>query len=61
MGELTFIKDGFATTLHDDGTATTTPVFMCDNCNDYVPSEGGMTYRLADGMDVLWMCSKCRK
>lgn len=61
MGEITFIANGFATTIHDDGSKTTTPLQQCDNCEQWEQSLGGMTYRLADGMDVLWLCYKCRK
>ena len=61
MGEITFHKDGFATTIHDDGSKTTTPLLQCDNCMMWEATSGGMEYRLADGEAVLWMCYKCRK
>ena len=63
MGEMTFIHlaSGFAATIHDDGSTSTTPLKQCDSCSQWEQSLGGMEYRLADGEAVLWMCYKCRK
>ena len=61
MGEITFIKDGYSSVIHDDGTITTTALSLCDNCEEWVVQSGGMNYRLQDGELVIWLCDKCRK
>ena len=61
MGEITFIKDGYSTVIHDDGSITTTVMNLCDQCEVYVSELGGMNYRLADGESVIWLCAQCRK
>jgi NAD(P)H-flavin reductase len=60
MGEITFIANGFATTIHDDGSKTTTPLVFCDVCQEMCESLGGRDVMML-GEKVMWQCSKCRK
>jgi GTPase len=60
MGELTFIKDGYATTIHDDGTTTTTVLDQCDECFNWEPQAGGLSITDVGRAAVIWICAKCR-
>lgn len=60
MGELTFIKDGYATTIHDDGSVTTTALDQCDQCFNWEPQVGGLSVKDVGGSNVIWVCAKCR-
>jgi hypothetical protein len=60
MGEITFIKDGYASVIHDDGTITTTALDRCDQCLDWQPQSGGLSLKDMGGEVVIWVCAKCR-
>ena len=60
MGEITFIKDGYASVIHDDGTITTTALDRCDNCLEWQPKAGGLELHEVGGGVVIWVCVKCR-
>ena len=61
MGEITFIKNGLATTIHENGSKTSMPIadILCDGCNQYQLPEGGRAYR-EHGETVLWLCVYCK-
>jgi hypothetical protein len=61
MGEITYIKDGLATTIHQDGStsAKATGEVLCDGCSKYQFVEGGIAYR-EHGETVLWLCVYCK-
>ena len=60
MGEITFIKDGYASVIHDDGNITTTALDRCDQCLEWQAQSGGLAIR-DHGQEVLvWLCAKCR-
>jgi hypothetical protein len=60
MGELTFIKDGFATTIHDNGDMTVVKMDQCDQCHNWVSSSGGLQVRDVGQEVVIWLCAECR-
>jgi len=60
MGELTFIKDGVATTIHDNGDLTILDVAQCDQCNKWITTMGGWSVRDHTGEVVMWLCVECR-
>ena len=60
MGKLTFIKGGLATTVHDDGSTSVTPVDKCDYCGEWVSQLGGLTIRDVGLEVVTWLCAECR-
>ena len=60
MGELTFIKDGYASVIHDDGTITTTALERCDQCLEWQTKSGGLELRDHVGESVIWLCATCR-
>jgi hypothetical protein len=60
MGDLIFIKDGYATTIHADGTVTITQSDTCDVCLKKVSVVGGRTVRDLAGEIIQWMCAECR-
>lgn len=60
MGELTFIRDGIATTIHDDGETTVVKAQQCDECGEWHTALGGFSYRDVAGEVVLWLCAQCR-
>jgi hypothetical protein len=61
MGEITFIKDGYASVIHDDGTITTTALDRCDECLEWQTTAGGLTIRDHGQEVVIWVCAKCRR
>jgi hypothetical protein len=60
MGELTFIKDGIATTIHDNGDTTVVNAKQCDSCYKWDTALGGFSYLDVSGEVVLWLCQQCR-
>jgi len=60
MGELTFIKDGVSTTIHDNGEVTVLNVVLCDECEKWVSPVGGWPVRDHTGEVVMWLCAECR-
>ena len=60
MGEITFIKNGISTTIHDDGSTSSTAVDRCDYCDQWVSQEGGLTIRDIGLEAVTWLCAECR-
>jgi hypothetical protein len=60
MGELTFIKDGVATTIYDNGETTVVNAKRCDQCDQWQTALGGFSYRDVSGEVVIWLCAQCR-
>lgn len=60
MGEMTFIKQGIATTIHDNGDVTSSLAVECDGCNKLQRQEGGLSITDTGKEVVLWLCSECR-
>jgi hypothetical protein len=61
MGEMTFIKNGFATTIGRDGEVTTTVAVQCDGCFKWSNGLGGLDIKDIGQEVVLWLCAECRK
>ena len=60
MSELTFIKNGLATTIHDNGDITVVKAAQCDQCYEWHTEMGGLNVRDVSGEVVLWLCAQCR-
>lgn len=60
MGDLTFIRDGLATTIHDNGDVTVLAAKQCDQCNKWDTTLGGFSVRDVSGEVVMWLCAQCR-
>jgi hypothetical protein len=60
MGEITFIKNGISTTIHDDGSTSSTTVDKCDYCDEWVGTLGGLTIRDIGNEVLTWLCAQCR-
>lgn len=60
MGDLTFIKDGYATTIYANGDITTVAMDKCDQCGEWVSSSGGLKVRDVGQEIVIWLCADCR-
>ncbi len=60
MGEITFIKDGYATTIHDNGDVTIVASYQCDQCHKWDTALGGFNVRDVSGEVVMWLCAQCR-
>ena len=60
MGELTFIKDGYSTVIHDDGSTTTTALDRCDQCLEWQTKSGGLQIRDYGQEVLIWLCAECR-
>ena len=60
MGEMQIIKDGICTTIHLDGSVSSSPTDLCDSCNTYQPRQGGLPVQVVGGEEVIWLCSQCR-
>lgn len=60
MGELTFIKDGYAATIHDNGDMTIVAAQYCDECNKWQTGLGGRQVRDHTGEVLMWLCADCR-
>lgn len=61
MGELIFIKNGQATTIHDDGSTTSIKVDKCDQCGQWANEDGGLSIRDVGQEIVIWLCAQCRE
>jgi hypothetical protein len=60
MGEMTFIKNGVATTIHDNGDISSSPAERCDGCDQLKVSEFGFGVLDISGATILWLCQDCR-
>jgi len=60
MGDLIFIKDGYATTIHANGDVTIYASDTCDVCLRKVSVLGGLTTRDLAGEVIQWTCAECR-
>ncbi len=60
MGEMTFIKNGVATTIHENGDVSSSPAERCDGCHELKVSEFGFKVIDISGIEVLWLCQDCR-
>lgn len=60
MGEMTFIKNGVATTIHDNGDISSSPAERCDGCDQLKVSEFGFGVLDISGATILWLCEDCR-
>jgi hypothetical protein len=60
MGEITFIKNGVSTTIHDNGDLTIKDSTLCDQCERWVSPLGGWAVRDHTGEVVMWLCAECR-
>ena len=60
MGELTFIKDGVSTTIHDNGDVTILKATLCDKCEKWTTPLGGLPVKDHTGEVVMWLCAECR-
>lgn len=60
MGEITYIKDRIAVTIHDDGSTSSYLVDKCDTCNEWVSTSGGFSVRDHAGEVLTWLCIQCR-
>ena len=60
MSEITFIKNGYATTIHDDGSMTTTLLDKCDQCQEWSSQTDGLQVRDVGREIVIWLCAQCR-
>jgi hypothetical protein len=61
MGEMTFIKDGFAKTIGRDGEVTVTVAVQCDGCFKWSNGLGGLNIKDVGQEVVMWLCADCRK
>ena len=61
MGEMTFIKDGIATTIHRDGEVSRSAAIQCDSCFKWSDGLGALAIRDVDREILLWLCSECRR
>ena len=60
MGEMTFIKNGVATTIHANGDISSSPAERCDGCNELKSGDFGFKVIDISGIEVLWLCEDCR-
>ena len=60
MGDMTFIKNGVATTIHDNGDISSSPAERCDGCDQLKLSEFGFGVLDISGATLLWSCQDCR-
>ena len=61
MGEMTFIKNGFAKTIGQDGEVTVTVAVQCDGCFKWSNGLGGLDIKDVGNEVVMWLCADCRK
>ena len=59
MGEMTFIKNGVATTIHDNGDVSSAPAERCDKCNELKSGDFGFKVIDISGTVILWLCKEC--
>ena len=60
MGEMTFIKHGIATTIHENGDVSSAPAELCDKCNELKSGDFGFKVIDISGIVILWLCEECR-
>ena len=60
MGDMTFIKDGIATTIRENGDVSSAPAELCDGCNELKSEDFGFKVIDISGIVVLWLCEACR-
>jgi hypothetical protein len=60
MGEMTFIKAGIATTIHDNGDVTSRVTVICDGCHKESSPDNGRTVVDTGGEVLLWLCEACK-
>ena len=60
MGDMTFIKHGIATTIHENGDVSSAPAELCDGCNELNSGDFGFKVIDISGIVVLWLCEECR-
>lgn len=60
MGDMTFIKHGIATTIHENGDVSSAPAELCDGCNELKSGDFGFKVIDISGIVVLWLCKQCR-
>ena len=60
MGDMTFIKRGIATTIHENGEVSSAPAELCDGCNELKSGDFGFKVIDISGIVVLWLCKECR-
>ena len=61
MGEMIFIKDGIATTIHRDGEVSRSAAIQCDSCFKWSDGLGALAIRDVNREILLWLCSECRR
>jgi hypothetical protein len=61
MGEMTFIKNGVVTTIHDNGDVSSAPAERCDGCQELKSGDFGFKVIDISGTVILWLCQECRK
>ena len=60
MGDMTFIKDGIATTIRENGDVTSAVAIECDGCHKQCSPDNGLTIRDTGNEVVLWLCEVCK-
>jgi hypothetical protein len=60
MGDMTFIKNGIATRIHDNGDISSSVAIECDGCHKQSSPDNGLTIRDAGNEVVLWLCEACK-
>jgi hypothetical protein len=61
MGEMTFIKNGIATKIYDNGDISSAPAQRCDGCQELKSGDFGFKVIDISGTVILWLCEDCRK
>jgi hypothetical protein len=60
MGEMTFIKAGIATTIHDNGDVSSRVAITCDGCHTERNPDNGLTIRDTGNEVIMWLCEACK-
>ena len=60
MGEMTFIRDGIATTIYENGDVTSRVTARCDGCEKESSPDNGLSVTDTGGEVVLWLCEVCK-
>ena len=60
MGDMTFIKQGIATTIRENGDISSAPAERCDGCDELKSGEFGFKVIDISGTVILWLCEECR-
>jgi hypothetical protein len=58
MGEMTFIKNGIATTIDQHGNIEILEADQCDMCSQW--GTDGVFIRDGSGQAMIWACLDCR-